>query len=266
MKASFLDTAILAANGAADLLLLRYANDAGIVVDDGKDLKTKADAASEAYILSLLSGTGVAVLSEEEVTALSLFQNLSKTEASIKGGMSWRPPQPDLNGSVWIVDPLDGTVNFSRGFEMCAVSIAYWDLGRPVLGVVHDIYSGHLYSGVVGAGATRDEKEISVSSVNEVNKAILATGFPSGRSYNSEALLRTVKYIQSFKKVRMLGSAALMLAQLAAGRFDVYEEEDIYIWDVAAGLALVEAAGGEFSLEPGNGPYKFNVRASNGFL
>ena len=72
--------------------------------------------------------------------------------------------------------------------------------------------------------------------------------------------------MQCYKKVRMLGSAALMLAQVAAGRFDVYEEEDINIWDVAAGLAILQAAGGCYTIIPGANEFQYNVRASNGIL
>jgi len=157
-------------------------------------------------------------------------------------------------------------LNFSRGFAMAAVSIALWDKGEPVLGVVHDIHHNLVYSGEVGEGAWCDNQSIQVSAVDTLDKAILATGFPSGRSYDTESLLGFVRSVQSYKKVRMLGSAALMLAQVAAGHFDVYEEEDIYLWDVAAGLALVRAAGGRFSMQPGSGPYKVRVRAGNGWL
>ncbi|MDX1412537.1 MAG: inositol monophosphatase family protein, partial [Nitrospirales bacterium] len=120
--------------------------------------------------------------------------------------------------------------------------------------------------GLTCRGAWLDDQEIHVSAVGVKSQAILATGFPSGRSYDTKSLLQFVHSVQAYKKVRMLGSAALMLAQVAAGRFDVYEEEDIFLWDVAAGLALVQAAGGEFQILPGSGPHKYHVRASNKFL
>ena len=232
-----------AATAAADLLRRDYLKDAQVTDDRDKDIKTQADVAAQALILSHLEPTGIPVLAEEDdVKAL------------------------DLAHPVWLVDPLDGTLNFTRGFAMAAVSIALWDNGQPVLGVVQDIFHGRAYTGVVGEGAWCDDQPLRVSAVDAVGQAILATGFPSGRRYDTESLLGFVHAVQSYKKVRMLGSAALMLAQVAAGHFDVYEEEDIYLWDVAAGLALVRAAGGQFTMAPGSGPFKYRVKASNGHL
>jgi len=234
-----------AAGAAADMLRREYLADARITDDSGKDLKTQADLAAQALILSRLEETHIPVLAEEQVTPSS---------------------DVDLKGQIWLVDPLDGTLNFSRGFAMAAVSIALWDQGEPVIGVVHDIYHDRVYSGMVGAGAWCDDRPMRVSAVDTPAKAVLATGFPSGRSYDTDSLLGFVRLVQSFKKVRMLGAAALMLAHVAAGHFDVYKEEDIYIWDVAAGLALVRAAGGRFSVLPGTGAFKYHIRASNGCL
>lgn len=239
----YLSAARAAAQDAADLLRRDYLTDARVTDARGKDLKTQADVAAQELILSHLEPTGLPVLAEE-------------------GDHS----HLDLSQPVWLVDPLDGTLNFSRGFEMAAVSIALWDKGEPVLGVVQEIHHGRAYSGLVSEGAWCDDRPLQVSETDAVGRAILATGFPSGRRYDTASLLGFVQAVQSYKKVRMLGSAALMLAQVAAGHFDVYEEEDIYLWDVAAGLALVRAAGGRFSMEPGSGPFKYRVRASNGRL
>jgi myo-inositol-1(or 4)-monophosphatase len=236
-----LSVALRSAAAAADLLRRDFLHDARVTDGRGKDIKTQADVAAETLILSHLQPTGIPVLAEEGV------------EKAL-----------DLDHAVWLVDPLDGTLNFTRGFAMAAVSVALWDNGEPVLGVVHDIFHGRVYSGQVGEGAWCDDRTVRVSDVDAPGNAVLATGFPSGRSYDTDSLLGFVHSVQSYKKVRMLGSAALMLAQVAAGHFDVYEEEDIYLWDVAAGLALVRAAGGEFSMQPGSGPFKYRVRASNG--
>lgn len=241
----YLDIAKVAAQSAATLLRSQYSMNAGVTIDVAKDLKTKADLAAQEVVLAVLETTGIPVLSEEQ------------TDTNTK---------PDISGRLWVVDPLDGTLNFSRGFAMAAVSIALWEEGEPVLGLVHDVHHGIRYSGIVGKGAWCDDQPMRVSAVNKRDRAILATGFPSGRSYDTEPLLSFVQSVQSYKKVRMLGSAALMLAQIAAGHFDVYEEEDIYLWDVAAGLALVRAAGGYFRMEPGSRPLKFHVRATNGKL
>lgn len=238
---SELRVALRAAAAAADLLRRDFRLDAKVTDGRGKDVKTQADVAAEALILTHLQPTGIPVLAEEGV------------EKAL-----------DLDHPVWLVDPLDGTLNFTRGFAMAAVSVALWDKGEPVLGVVHDVFHDRVYSGQLGEGVWCDGRPAQVSGVDAPGKAILATGFPSGRSYDTDSLLGFVQSVQTYKKVRMLGSAALMLAQVAAGHFDVYEEEDIYLWDVAAGLALVRAAGGEFSMQPGTGSFKYRVRASNG--
>lgn len=239
-----LAVALKAADAAADLLRTNFLSDAGIVDAQGKDIKTLADVAAQECILAILMSTGIPVLAEEGDYSQSM----------------------DHGQLVWLVDPLDGTLNFSRSFAMAAVSIALWDGGKPVLGVVHDIFNHHVYSGEVGTGAWLDGGMIRISAVDDVKQAVLATGFPSGRTYDTKSLLRFVRSVQDYKKVRMLGSAAMMLAQVAAGRFDAYEEDDIYIWDVAAGLALVQAAGGCFKMEPGTGPHKYHVRATNNRL
>ena len=260
MSAAHLLIAREAAGAAADLLRIDYLADAGVTDDAGKDLKTNADLAAQALVLSHLAATKIPVLAEEQATSVRHQPPMPGVQ------MAAFATDVDLNGPLWLVDPLDGTLNFTRGFAMAAVSIALWDKGKPVLGVVHDIHHGLSYSGLSGEGAWCDDRPIQVSAVDTPAKAILATGFPSGRSYDTESLLGFVRSVQSYKKVRMLGSAALMLAHVAAGHFDVYEEEDIYLWDVAAGLALVHAAGGRFTIEPGSGPYKLRVLASNGIV
>ncbi|MBX3670101.1 MAG: hypothetical protein KF778_17000 [Rhodocyclaceae bacterium] len=241
-----LTLAMTAAAAAADLLRREFLADARVLDDAGKDLKTQADVAAQEIILAHLKVTGIKALAEE----------------------SERPADADvhIDRPLWLIDPLDGTLNFSRGFAMAAVSIALWDRGEPVLGVIHDIHHGRVYAGEIGVGAWCDNRPMRVSMADTEHQAILATGFPSGRRYDDDSLLAFVRSVQSYKKVRMLGSAALMLAQVAAGHFDVYEEEDIYLWDVAAGLALVRAAGGQFTMHPGSGPFKVRVRASNGIV
>ena len=239
----YLAVARHAAAAGAKLLRANFLNDARIADVTGKDIKTLADVAAQECILAVLAPTGIPVLAEEGEHHVA-----------------------DLDGHVWLVDPLDGTLNFSRGFPVAVVSVALWEGGTPLLGIVHDIFSGQVYSAMMGHGAWFDDREMHVSAVAEEGQAILATGFPSGRSYDTDSLMQFVQSVQNYKKIRMLGSAAMMLAQVAAGRFDVYEEEDIYLWDVAAGLALVKAAGGTFSMTPGSGPYKYHVRASNGHL
>lgn len=210
--------------------------------NQGKDIKLGADISADEMLLTLLKPTGIGLLSEE---------------TGSHGANC-------MDGLCWIVDPLDGTLNYHRGYPACAVSVALWDQGKPVFGVIHDIYSGKKYSGMMGASARCGDEMIRVSNVDTQSQAILATGFPSGRNYADDSLHSFVRSVQAYKKIRMIGSAALSLANVAAGVFDIYQEQDIRLWDVAAGLALVLVAGGRITTSAIRQDWKMDVTAWNG--
>ena len=157
-------------------------------------------------------------------------------------------------------------MNLSRGFEFSAISISLWEKGLPILGVVQHLFTGQVFSSCKKLGAWLNEKELYISSIKNKSEAILATGFPSGSSFSKHSINEFVLNVKHYKKVRMLGSAALMLSYVASGIFDVYHEKDIYIWDVAAGLALISEAGGDFSITQGSSIFKYNVIAANKIL
>lgn len=247
---NYLLTARSAAEKAVTVLRTKYLTDAKITDNTGKDIKTEADKYAQKVIVEELRSTGIPILAEES--------GGSKDKLLLE--------TPQLNGKMWVVDPLDGTVNFWRGFPMAAVSIALWDSGEPLVGVVSEVYHDIVFTAKVGEGAWCNDNPIQVSTTGSIKNAVIATGFPSGRSYDTESLTKFLSTVQSYKKVRMLGTAALSLAHVATGHFDVYSEEDIYIWDVAAGLALVRAAGGRFLMEKGSDDLKFHVVASNGLI
>jgi myo-inositol-1(or 4)-monophosphatase len=234
-----------AAAEAAHILERSFRIDAGIQSENGRDVKTTADLAAERCIRAHLGATRIPILAEESAGAAPAF-----------GGPGLR----------WIVDPLDGTFNFCRGFPLCAISIALWDGTRPLIGVVHDLASGDVHTGVVGLGAFRNDTPVKVSETTETANAVLACGFPTNRDYSTAGLSRFILGVQAFKKIRMIGSAALSLAFVAGGAFDAYAEEEIMIWDVAAGLALVKAAGGAIQYSPGLTTNAFSVIATNGRL
>lgn len=238
-----LDLARRAALQAADHLDTEFSVDADVRSEHGKDIKTGADVESERVILETLAESGHPILAEES------------------GGNETIP-----SGHHWLVDPLDGTLNFVRGFPMAAVSIGLWDQVDPVLGVVVDIGRKDAYAGMVGEGAWCNDEPLKVSTTETMSRAVLATGFPVGRSYSDQDLLSFTGKVQQFKKIRMIGSAAMSLVYVAAGVFDAYVEEDIMIWDVAAGLALVKAAGGDYVMTPGTKPHAWNVAATNGII
>lgn len=166
------------------------------------------------------------------------------------GGDDWRV------GRVWIVDPLDGTVNFVHRLPQVAVSVALWDQGRPLVGVVIDVARNEEFVAVVGEGATLDGEPIRVSETPSLDQSLVSTGFPYDRREHAAAYLRVVEEVMANSQgTRRLGSAALDLAWLAAGRYDAYwehgGESGIKPWDVAAGLLLVTEAGGTYTNETG---------------
>lgn len=207
----------------------------------GKDIKLRADREAEAIIMGQLRPTGIPILSEEAGADRLL----------------------DLNSRYWVVDPLDGTFNYQRGFALWAVSIALMEGSRPLLGAIYEGLTGRCYIGGRGLGAASEDRAIGISGVGDTSQAALATGFPVGRDYTEESLHKSLARIQRFKKIRMLGSAASSLLAVAKGEFDLYLEEGICLWDVAAGLALVEGAGGDTTMSEPRQGHRYTILAGN---
>jgi myo-inositol-1(or 4)-monophosphatase len=145
----------------------------------------------------------------------------------------------------WIVDPLDGSINYSEGIPLSCVSVSLWKSSSPVLGVIYDFNRDHIYTGVTGLGAWMNNHPIRVKPYRCPAKAIICTGFPASMDLSETTVNTFINRVKKFRKIRMIGSAALSLAFVASGKVDAYYEKNIKIWDVAAGLALVKAAGGE---------------------
>lgn len=223
-----LDVAVRAAREAGALLAETMRRPRVVLKEEGRDIKLQADRDAEARILHVLSGAPHPVLTEESGTHGAYGADVE----------------------AWVVDPLDGTLNFQRGAPICAVSIALARGSEPLLGVIYDFNRDECFTGIVGVGAWLNNAPMHVSGIRERSRAILTTGFPTNRSYSEESLLEFVRHVQQFKKLRLLGSAALMLAYVACGRYEAYAEDDIMFWDVAAGAALVRAAGGHVDLRP----------------
>jgi len=170
------------------------------------------------------------------------------------------------NAVYWIVDGLDGTVNFLRDIPIAAVSIALVRDGKPVLGVVHDFLRDELFAGVVGSGATLNGGPIQVSQNAEPAAALLLTAVATSRDFGDAALAAFGVSLGRWRKVRMLGSAAISLAYVAAGRADACELAGIMEWDVAAGIALVRAAGGAAVSSATVQAHVVDIYAHNGHL
>lgn len=217
----------------------------------GHDVKIRADRESEKIIVERLAGSNIPIFSEE-----------AGSIAAEKG----RKKAADTN-LLWIIDPLDGTLNYHQGLPLSCVSIALYNEALPILGVVFDFNYGDLFSGLVGSSAWLNHRPIRPSQVREISKAVLCTGFPVNTDFSRPALSRFIDGIQHFRKVRLLGSAALSLCYVACGRVDAYREENIMFWDVAAGLALVQSAGGTVKIENfSHMGSPVNVVAANGLL
>lgn len=240
-----LKLAIAVAEEAGEVLRQSYAAGSEVFSEIGRDIKLAADVEAERVILARLrAATPHPVLSEEAGADAGL------------GPTGWQ----------WVVDPLDGTYNFSRRLPVCCVSIGFCDGPKPVAGVIYDFLGRVTYAGQIGHGAWRNGEPMRVSGIGDLKRAMLCTGFPSGGDYGEDSLMGFVRQAQGYKKVRLLGSAALSLALVAAGVVEAYEEDNIQWWDVAAGLALVEAAGGAWLSQSGAGGWKRRVFAQNGRL
>jgi myo-inositol-1(or 4)-monophosphatase len=212
------------------------------------DLVTEVDRACEALIVAAIRDAfpADAILAEE-------------------GGIGAAPGAE----FCWIIDPLDGTTNFAHGFPRFCVSIGIERRDARVVAVVYDPLLDECFEAVRGAGAWLGERRLSVSRETELGRGLFATGFPydvhASDDDNLEAFARVVK---SARGIRRDGSAALDLCYVAAGRIDGYWERKLHAWDVAAGILLVEEAGGRVSDEQG-GPVDRSGRelvATNGPL
>ncbi len=150
------------------------------------------------------------------------------------------------SGFRWVVDPIDGTTNYAHGIPHFAVSIGVERDGEREVGVIYDPIKEELFSATRGGGAFLNDRRIEVSGASRLERALLATGFAydvhHAKVDNLEYFGRLIKRAQA---VRRIGSAALDLAYLASGRFDGFWELSLYPWDVAAGILLVEEAGGQ---------------------
>lgn len=159
---------------------------------------------------------------------------------------------------TWVIDPLDGTSNYLHGIGHYCVSIALLDHDEPVHGVVYDPLRNEIFYASKGSGAYLNERRIRVSQRNELNGAMLITGFPPRERKRLSAQLRTVEHLlisAEAEDIRRTGSAALDLAYVAAGRADGYFEAGVKPWDIAAGMLLVREAGGRCCDFRGNGEH-----------
>jgi myo-inositol-1(or 4)-monophosphatase len=180
-------------------------------------------------------------------------------------GLAWETdPGPTCR---WIIDPLDGTVNFTHGYPMFCASIALEIDGVLEYGVIYDPLRDELFEGRRGGGATLNGRPIRVSRTEKLERALIGTGFPYDiRERVPETMARLGRMLASTQGVRRGGSAALDLGYLACGRLDGFYEENLKPWDTAAGILIVTEAGGKITTFAGSAYdlYAPNILVSNG--
>ena len=181
----------------------------------------------------------------------------------------------------WVVDPIDGTVNFTYGIPHACVSIALQTrrgvrptkTGTPddsnyttVLGVVYDPFLDEMWTAIKGQPARLNGHIIRVSKRRKLDEAIIAMGFAKYEVTLRKMLLVFNRLVPRVRKIRLLGAAALSMTWVAAGRLDAYKEYGVRLWDIAAGGLIIECAGGEFWHRPVEGEHAYEICVSNGLL
>jgi myo-inositol-1(or 4)-monophosphatase len=239
---------LLNAVEAGAIVLKHYFNKSNLKVSNKEginNLVTEADHASENAIIQTIHEQfpDHNILSEEigEITSNSSYK--------------------------WVIDPIDGTINFAHGIPICCVSIGLEFNGAMIMGAVYNPLMQEFFFAEKGKGAFLNEEAIHVSHQSSVLKSCLATGFPYTYLDSSNGPLQCFeRFIREGIPVRRLGSAALDLCWVAAGRFDGFYEHKLNAWDSAAGFLIVEEAGGIVSDFSGNAysPYQPHILASNG--
>ena len=245
-----LNFAIQTARAAGQLLAERFGRALSISNKSELDLVTEADLASERLIIERIKTNYPrhSILAEESGASATADREASE----------WR----------WIVDPLDGTTNYAHGYPYFCVSMGLEHKGKLELGVIYDPVRDELFTAERGQGAALNGSRIQVSQSNNLNSALLCTGFPYDVRERSEFARHFTNFIMNAQAVRRDGSAALDLAYVACGRFDGFWEEGLHPWDVAAGVLMIEEAGGRVTHYDGAAfdIYGAPILASNGLV
>jgi len=236
-----LEIAKAAALLAGEFIVKSQGLDLKVLLNKGRDLKLQLDIDTENKIKKYLTlNSPYAILGEE--TGLS----------------------NKLNEVYWIIDPLDGTSNFLRKIPISCVSIALMSKDKPILGVINDFNNNEIFFGHIESKAFMNDQAISVSSLSSKNESTLMTGIPAKTHYSDDEFKKLIDNFQAWKKIRMIGSAAMSAVYVAAGKAETYQEDGIFLWDIAAGAAIVKAAGGDVSLQNFHPDYRVDAIFTNG--
>ena len=236
-----LEIAKEAAQTSGNFLKKEFHQDQEASLNKGRDIKLKIDIESEKLILKFIKQNSMLPILSEESGASN-----------------------DLGDTYWIVDPLDGSSNYFRKIDICAVSIALMHQGEPLLGVINDFMNEHLYFASKNGGAFCNNTPIRVSNTDDAAEGTIMTGIPAKSFYSDDEFKLMIKLFQKWKKVRMIGSAAIANLYVAKGKADCYEEKGTFIWDVAAGAVIVNEAGGFASLSEFKSDFRIDAKFTNG--
>jgi myo-inositol-1(or 4)-monophosphatase len=222
------------ARGAGDILRASFGQQLRIEHKGVIDLVTDVDHRSEAYLLN-------------EIRQRFPGHKIVAEESGESAG---------ADGQIWYIDPLDGTVNYAHGLPIFSVSIGFAEAGRMRLGVVYDPLRDECFSAQAGLGAWLNGEPLRVSEITALDRGLLVTGFPYDIRTNPENNLdHYARFALRSQGVRRLGSAALDLCYVAAGRFDGYWEIRMNAWDIAAGGLIAEQAGARVTNLAGEADY-----------
>ncbi len=240
---SYLEAAVAAAQAAGELLRQNFGSVLDVNEFAAHDIKLDLDVRAQDLITGIL---------------LERFpEHAIYGEEGIAGNQS--------SDFQWIVDPIDGTVNYFYSIPHYCVSIALRECGEIIVGVIYDPSRDELWQVAKGGTPTLNGKPIAVSARTQLSDATLSIGFSKTKTTISAGLPLLENYVKRARKCRLMGSAALDLAYVACGRLDAYIEQSVSLWDVAAGKILVESAGGKFEMTPREDtPEKISVIASSG--
>lgn len=240
-----LDLAIAAARAAGTLLRTNFGTVLNVNSLEAHDIKLELDVKSQTLITDMILG---------EFPDHAIYG-----EEGIAGNQASR--------FHWIIDPIDGTVNFFYGIPHFCISIALREGSDILLGVIYDPIREELWHARKGGTALLNGKPCAVSTRSTVAEAILSVGFSKTKTTIDTGLPLFQDLVYRARKCRLMGSAALDMAYVCCGRLDGYIEQSVSLWDIAAGILLVECAGGVVKTKtPPDNPDKFSVIATNGLL
>jgi myo-inositol-1(or 4)-monophosphatase len=240
-----LSIAIAAARAAGELIRAQFGRPLDVAHMYAHDIKLDLDVQSQELITSSL-------LTAFPTHAIYGEEGIAGDQTS-----DWQ----------WIVDPIDGTVNFFYSIPHFCISIALRHKGEIVLGVIYDPMRDELWEVERGGTPKLNGEPFQVSQRTLLSDAVVSVGMSKSPDVAKQATVLLEKYVHRARKCRLMGSAALDLAYVACGRLDAYIEQSVSLWDVAAGHLLVEAAGGKFESTPrSDNPDKISVRAWNGLI